>query len=31
MTLTTPTNWYDTTIATTVDPTWNASCEAVDI
>lgn len=31
MTLTTATNWYDTTIATTVDPIWNASCEAVDV
>ena len=31
MTLTTATNWYDTTIATTVDPICNASCEAVDI
>lgn len=31
MTLTTATNWYDTTIATTVDPICNASCEAVDV
>lgn len=31
MTSTTATNWYDTTIATTVDSICNTSCEAVDV
>lgn len=30
MTLTTATNWYDTTV-TTGDSLWNASCETVDV